>query len=45
MTQFIRFIRACLFIIEVLTYNPPPTIRENQSEFDHDPEIKEPLFL
>ena len=45
MIPFIRFIRACLFLIEALTYNPPRTIQENQSEFDRDTETEKPLFL
>ena len=45
MTNLISILRACLFLIEVLTYNPPKTIRENQPDIDKDIDTDEPLFL
>lgn len=45
MTKLLTFLRACLFLIEQFTFNPPPTIRENQGEYDKDCDTDEPLFL
>lgn len=43
MKTLITILWAIFTIIEVLTYNPPPTIRENQR--DRDKDTDEPLFL
>lgn len=50
MRMFIRFLRPIFLLIEVFCYNPPRTIRHNQSwddpiDCDRDSDTDEPLFL
>jgi hypothetical protein len=45
MIKFIQFFRAIFTLIEVFCFNPPPTIRENQGEYDKDADSDQPLFL
>ena len=39
MTSFIRFFRAILTLIEVLCFNPPPTIQDNQAKNPQEPDF------